>query len=569
MAEKITELSAEDARKFFLRAECYSTIDLPKYFDFQPLLDKLAAEIGTSELNEIVLKQQESKGEQILIKDLLSDLCNQIGKSRLHNIELNTNTSETITADVFMDELIKKNDNSVYKTNDVKSKTIYPNTFDGVNYIFYQNKDSNFAWRKTELLNPALYIILVNLITKFDNWAMLIQHFKKCSNNNRLKCCSIPLATNRISEDSIFNWWDKFEQSAIELSLDYSWFAATDITDCYGSIYTHSIAWAIHGKEKCKANLKLSKKQNLLGDRIDQTIGQMTYNQTNGIPQGSVLMDFIADIVLGYADRILLWKIYRANITEFKILRYRDDYRIFAKSKENVVIILRLLSDVLADLNFRLNTQKTFISQELINDSIKPDKIYLNAAKQEETTLQKHLLLILKLAKEHSNSGSLAKALTKFMERIDPLKTKIQGENQTILVAILTDIAVHNSRVYALIATIIAKILAYETPELKETIFRKVITKLKPLPNVGHMLIWIQRMTIKLDSGLVMPELETESLCKVYKNKSNVGIWTNEGWLQDKYRNIIENTCIVSEDKIAEMPEVPDDDEVKLFINRY
>lgn len=28
----------------------------------------------------------------------------------------------------------------------------------------------------------------------------------------------------------------------------------------------------------------------------------MQHNQTNGIPQGSVLMDFVAEIVLGYVD---------------------------------------------------------------------------------------------------------------------------------------------------------------------------------------------------------------------------------------------------------------------------
>ena len=38
MTEKITELSAEDAKAFFLDARCYCTIDLPKYFDFSTLL---------------------------------------------------------------------------------------------------------------------------------------------------------------------------------------------------------------------------------------------------------------------------------------------------------------------------------------------------------------------------------------------------------------------------------------------------------------------------------------------------------------------------------------------------
>ena len=48
-----------------------------------------------------------------------------------------------------------------------------------------------------------------------------------------------------------------------------------------------------------------------------------------GIPQGSVLMDFIAEMILGYADKELSKKIEDNQISNYQILRYRDDYRIF------------------------------------------------------------------------------------------------------------------------------------------------------------------------------------------------------------------------------------------------
>lgn len=47
------------------------------------------------------------------------------------------------------------------------------------------------------------------------------------------------------------------------------------------------------------------KKEKNLGKLIDTYIMGMQYKQTNGIPQGSVLFDFIAEIVLGYADMLL------------------------------------------------------------------------------------------------------------------------------------------------------------------------------------------------------------------------------------------------------------------------
>ena len=458
-------------------------------------------------------------------------------------------------------------------------KTKKPQHLENVNYKFYQNKDGNLVWRKMEIINPVLYIHLVNLITQQENWLILTTHFKKCSYDDRIKCCSIPIDCNRLAEGLVTNWWGYIEQKSLELSLDYNWLAVTDITDCYGSIYTHSISWAIHGKEKCKQNVSLPQPQreHLFGDDVDHAIGMMTYNQTNGIPQGSILMDFIAEIVLAYADSILLQKISENDISHFQILRYRDDYRIFAKSKEEVVMILRLLSEVLSDLNFKLNTQKTFISQELINDSIKPDKLYWNSMKQEETTLQKHLLIIHKLAKEHTNSGSLSKALTSFMERINPQQTQIQTENIPVLVAILTDIAVHNSKVYALVATIIAKILSYETADNKDKYFRKVISKLSPMPNVGFLLVWIQRMKIKDILGTqrgdtcIIPECEKEPLCRIVESEDRTGasLWVND-WLKPKYKKIIEETSIIiPQTELEAMPEVPDDDEVKLFVDKY
>jgi hypothetical protein len=57
----------------------------------------------------------------------------------------------------------------------------------------------------------------------------------------------------------------------------------------------------------------------------------MNYGQTNGIPQGSVLMDFIAEMVLGYIDERLS-ECLDKNMN-YHIIRYRDDYRIFTNNK--------------------------------------------------------------------------------------------------------------------------------------------------------------------------------------------------------------------------------------------
>ena len=386
----ILDLNCTEACKFFLKKESYCSIQLPEYFDFQPLLDVLAQ---------------------------------------------NGSIKSGLTL-----EMAKKSDE--------------------VNYKFLTNKDGKFAWRSLQLINPAIYVFLVNKITQEGNWDLILKRFKKLQENKQIKCCSIPIISTNEKESNkaktILNWWNQIEQQSLELSLQYDCFLDTDITDCYSSIYTHSIPWALHGKKIIKTNFSLEKKQQkkYIGNDIDVTIQSMQYSQTNGIPQGSVLMDFIAEIILGYADAILSSKIKKYKIEDYQILRYRDDYRIFATNQETLVKIAKLLTETLIDLNLKLNTQKTFISNNIVRDTIKPDKLYWNEAKQGEKTLQKHLFLIHSLAEKYPNSGSLSKSLDIFIDRIYPLKL-FKEENTKVLVSILVDIAYNNPRTYPVITAIL------------------------------------------------------------------------------------------------------------------
>ena len=49
---------------------------------------------------------------------------------------------------------------------------------EGVNYQILDNKDGRYAWRPLELIHPALYISLVNRITKQSNWELICKRFR-------------------------------------------------------------------------------------------------------------------------------------------------------------------------------------------------------------------------------------------------------------------------------------------------------------------------------------------------------------------------------------------------------
>ena len=67
-----------------------------------------------------------------------------------------------------------------------------------------------------------------------------------------------------------------------------------------------------------------------------------------------IFMDFIAEIVPGYADSLLIEKLEKypdkKRIVNYKILRYRDDYRIFSQSAADNEIIIKCLAEVMISL---------------------------------------------------------------------------------------------------------------------------------------------------------------------------------------------------------------------------
>lgn len=501
MKPSVLQLSNVAARRYFLTASRYCTIPLPGYFDFQPLLNALDTAIGHQKLSDI----------------------EKAGK--------------------------------------------HPGDEENANYTFLTNKDGNFAWRPLIIINPAIYLCLVNRMTEEANWKLIQRRFKQFQKDERITCYSIPLiveeSESRLSDDtaaSINNWWEQIEQQSIELALKYSTVLVTDISECYSSIYTHSIGWAIHGKPKARGEMR---KQNttLIGCIIDRLIQQMCYRQTNGIPQGSVLMDFVAEMVLGYAD-MELSKNKDLAAVDFRILRYRDDYRIFANSELDAVKVAKVLSEVLSDLNLKMNPQKTFVSNKIIHDVIKPDKLYWNEAKHGEKTLQKHLLLIHSLADKYPNSGTLSTVMAKFMDRLYPLRT-LEEDSARVLISILVDIAYNNPRVYSAVVVCIGKILSIETDRTEvDEIYDLIEKKFAKKTNIGYWKVWYQRLTIKTDRAKEMHS--DEKLCQIAAGNGAVHLWGVK-WLQVRYQRVITMTSIFNTAVYDSMNDVPQPREVKIF----
>ena len=269
----------------------------------------------------------------------------------------------------------------------------------------------------------------------------------------------------------------------------------------------------------------------------------------------------IAEMVLGYTDTELSIRIQQANIQDYHIIRYRDDYRIFSNNPQDAELITKILTEILIELGMRLNAQKTLVSNNVIRDSIKPDKIYWIAEKNGSRSIQEHLLLIHNLSDKFPNSGSLSKALGKFYKRIQGL-TELY--NIEVLISILVDIMYKNPRTYPIASAILSKLLSLlNDPTKRDRVLQSTMTKFAKIPNTGHIKIWLQRLTIKIDR----PKLYNEDLCKKV-NDPAIQIW-NSDWLNNTLKTLIATTPIIDEQIIQDIDVVINQTEVQLFKPEY
>jgi hypothetical protein len=443
----------------------------------------------------------------------------------------------------------------------LSSMSSKPRDHEGVNYSMLSNKDGRHAWRPLQLIHPALYVSLVQKITEPAQWNVIRDRFKDFQKAANLKCLSIPVEASPTQKDraaQILNWWQGIEQGSIEFALDYNYAFHADITDCYSAIYTHSIAWAVHGRAKAKA---ARNDKALIGNIIDSHIQDMRHGQTNGIPQGSTLMDFISELVLGYADLELSDRLKAAGITEFRILRYRDDYRIFVQSPQIGEAILKCLTEVLIDLGLKLNASKTTGAQLVVSNAIKPDKRAWLRGRQGDANLQKHLLVIHAHGHDFPNAGSLTVALTHFHERLNATK---RISNPLVLISIATDIAYHSPKAFPVCSAIISKLLSVlPTKAARVDAIQKIHAKLSQLPNTGHMEAWLQRI-----SHSFVPNLGyKETLCRLVKGDS-VALWNNDWITSATLKAAIDPAKIVNKAKLRSLKPIVRPKEIELFASK-
>ena len=499
-------------------------------------------------------------------------------------------------------------------------KGVKPDDIPDVNLDILLNKDGHYAVRPIILANPYLYYFLVRELCNEKSWKIIKDLFCKF-NVPHIKSCALPVVPQKKESfhksATIHNWWTSVEQRSVELSLEYRYMFTTDITNCYGSVNPQVFDWAFSLKGTNYEKSRINK----ISTNVQKYLSAFQGGRNICIPQGSAVFDFVGEIILGYSDLLLHEAIENAGITvQYEVIRYRDDYRVFCNDKDSLEKISYLLQHVLGSLNFRLNSRKTAISESIITDSIKPDKLaYIyntpisnNKKGFDFDSFEKHLLYILMFSRKYPDSGSIKTLLSDLDKRVEQylkcddweevdldltddkdkdkdkdnkpedkpkgifseLKTynqksrKIPGGSIRAMAAICTQIALENVGCCHYALRVLSRMVnSLDDEDEKWSIINRVYSKLCNQPNSDYNQLWLQNITYQQDKKNGSSPY-TMRLCRIVAGDHDVKLWNND-WLKSSFTDSFEECMIVDKDILKSVTPVITFREQNIYSDMY
>jgi hypothetical protein len=137
----------------------------------------------------------------------------------------------------------------------------------------------------------------------------------------------------------------------------YKFCLITDVSRFFPSVYTHTIPWAINGKQAAKDDTNLNS-ATIFGNRLDFIIRQAQNKQTIGIPVGPDTSKIISEVLMASVDAEFLKK---SGKTRPIFVRHVDDYWIAGNTHEECEKHLQNIRFALRAHELDINEMKTRI----------------------------------------------------------------------------------------------------------------------------------------------------------------------------------------------------------------
>lgn len=251
----------------------------------------------------------------------------------------------------------------------------------------YDIKKGELSLRTLSLIHPRSQYLYSKFYNEYSNTILnycnqspaSIRHPKticssfytkgKSTANTSYKDWNIDLTDNEMSRrhsssyfsyrkySRLYKFFNSIEYLNLEKKFSVMWMI--DISNCFDSIYTHTISWAVKSKDYIKSHIDY---KNQFCSKFDTLIQRSNNNETNGIPIGSEVSRIFSEIIFQKIDTNIINDLKENNRLEFGkdyyFLRYVDDFIIFSDNEQECKEISQTIGHNLNDYNLYIHEGK-------------------------------------------------------------------------------------------------------------------------------------------------------------------------------------------------------------------
>lgn len=413
----------------------------------------------------------------------------------------------------------------------IANKRFYPayKKYDSSQLTNFSIAKGSYTRRKLSFPNP---LQMMNLSVKVvENWEYLRD---SCLVSNYSQSYPVEHKAKRTLRTKSKSW-NEFKFEIIEKSFDKKFELRLDISKFYPSIYTHSIPWALLGKEKSKSLFKIKNLPNatwgnmvatnnsdalnyLLVDEIDTLVRNCNDRQSVGLPIGPDTSFLLAECIACSLDKEIENRL--VNISHSGI-RYYDDYYFYVSNVSEAEFILKTVLQVFNDFQLESNESKAQISTipfKYIDEwAVKISMFKFSAIdKYEIRDFFTLLFEIISANKEHS-SWIISYALGRF----EYGRVKISRKNWDFFLNFLLKTILLDSSTLSQVFKIILSYEKYLNSKGKEKIGNVLSTVIKDNVELNHSFevswsLWVfKSLEIKIEVSLLRQILKSGDVTSI------------------------------------------------------
>lgn len=277
---------------------------------------------------------------------------------------------------------------------------------------FYDGATFRGHLRTFGIINPINYMLVSKLIA--NEWANIQRAFRL----SKVSGARPSFSTDNKSERSIqSSTLSKKRERLQNLAACYPVVLNLDINRFYGSIYTHSIPWAVLGKAEAKRRYSNGTLRGHWSDKLDTLVRNCNQRQTVGIPIGPDTSRIVSELLLSRIDAELCAK--GTGLTASQIYHSIDDYQVGVFYPHEAEQAQSLFQRVVHRYEMRINDFKTSISSGIeFGPSVFQRHFDVLKAQKGQAFIEHLFELIYTLGPRYPNINITGYALKSFKNRL-------------------------------------------------------------------------------------------------------------------------------------------------------